>query len=356
MNLTTPQPARHEHPTTRARALAYVAFERPDLDEAERFLTAFGLVVAERTVDALYLRGSERTPYVYVVRRGRQTRFTGLAFEVDSREELLRLAELPGASPVEPCDGPGGGERVRLRDPSGFAADALFGRTLAEAMPRRAALPVNTADATPRVNATQRPPQEPPPVLKLGHVVLELANYQATCAFYTQHFGLVPSDVQVLPDGSPAVAFLRLDRGAEPTDHHTLALAQGIYPAFAHAAFELVDLDAVGVGERVLRAQGFTHAWGIGRHILGSQIFDYWQDPWGDKHEHYTDGDVLSADVPLGVHAVSREAMAQWGPPMPRSFTAPNLSPGKLVELAKNLRTSPDLSARKVAALARIFG
>ena len=53
--------------------------------------------------------------------------------------------------------------------------------------------------------------------------------------------------------------------------------------------------------------------WGIGRHILGSQIFDYWQDPWGDKHEHYCDGDLFTADEPTGVHAVSREAMAQWG-------------------------------------------
>ena len=51
---------------------------------------------------------------------------------------------------------------------------------------------------------------------------------------------------------------------------------------------------------------------GIGRHILGSQIFDYWQDPWGDKHEHYCDGDLFTADEPTGVHAVSREAMAQW--------------------------------------------
>src|SRR5208283_3006890 len=25
----------------------------------------------------------------------------------------------------------------------------------------------------------------------------------------------------------------------------------------------------------------------LGRHIPGSQIFDYWKDPWGDKPEHY---------------------------------------------------------------------
>ena len=75
---------------------------------------------------------------------------------------------------------------------------------------------MNWADEAPRVNATQRPPIAPPEVIKLGHVVLEVADYQATCAWYTQHFGFIPSDVQVLPDGSPAVTFLRLDLGNTP--------------------------------------------------------------------------------------------------------------------------------------------
>jgi hypothetical protein len=127
--------------------------------------------------------------------------------------------------------------------------------------------------------------------------VLELADYQETCAWYTQHFGFIPSDVQVLPDGSPAVAFMRLDLGDKPADHHTLALAQGFVPKYSHSAYELVDADAVGMGHRLLREKGWTHAWGLGRHILGSQIFDYWQDPWGDKHEHYCDGDLFTADA-----------------------------------------------------------
>nr|WP_255216582.1 VOC family protein [Pseudenhygromyxa sp. WMMC2535] len=197
---------------------------------------------------------------------------------------------------------------------------------------------------------------EPPSVLDLGHLVLEAPRFQATCAFYTEHFGLIPSDVQLLPDGSPAVAFLRLDRGDTPTDHHTLALAQGVTPAFGHAAFELVDADAIGIGGRLLREQGWRHAWGIGRHILGSQIFDYWQDPWGDKHEHYTDGDRFTDAVPTGFHPVSREAMAQWGPPMPRDFAKPRLSPAKLAAIVRNVRDSPDLDVHKLMTMARLFG
>jgi hypothetical protein len=109
------------------------------------------------------------------------------------------------------------------------------------------------------------------------------------------------------------------------------------------------------MGQRVLREKGWTHAWGIGRHILGSQIFDYWQDPWGDKHEHYCDGDLFTADAPAGVHAVSREAMAQWGPTMPRSFTKPRFTPASIVALFRNLRRSPDLTLSKLRTLAKIF-
>jgi catechol 2,3-dioxygenase-like lactoylglutathione lyase family enzyme len=211
-------------------------------------------------------------------------------------------------------------------------------------------------DAALRVNGTQRLQQAPPDVIRLGHVVLELADYQATCAWYTQHFGFIPSDIQVLPDGSPAVAFMRLDLGTTPADHHTLALVQGFEAAYSHSAFEVVDADAVGMGQRVLREQGWKHAWGIGRHILGSQIFDYWQDPWGDKHEHYCDGDLFTADQPVGIYAANRDAMSQWGELMPRSFTSPKMTPAKLAVLIRNLRRSPDLNVAKLRTLARLFG
>lgn len=353
---TTLQPARHPDPTVRARALAHLIFERPDLDKAERFLVDFGLLPARRDADCLYLRGSGTTPYCYRVHKANKARFVGLGLILASRADLECIARLPGASAIESLDGPGGGERVWLHDPSGFRVEAIHGQRPAEAMVHRAPLPFNAADVAPRINATQRPPVAPPEIIKLGHVVLEVADYQATCAWYTEHFGFIPSDVQVLPDGSPAVAFMRLDLGDAPADHHTLALAQGFMAAYSHSAYEVVDADAVGMGQRVLRERGWKHAWGIGRHILGSQIFDYWQDPWGDKHEHYCDGDLFTSDQPTGVHAVSPEAMAQWGQRMPRSFTKPVLNLAAVRALLHNLRHSPDLTLRKLITLARMFG
>ncbi|MGF6289954.1 catechol 2,3-dioxygenase-like lactoylglutathione lyase family enzyme [Paraburkholderia youngii] len=338
-----------------ASTARYLVFERPDLEQAERFLNNFGLRTVSRDEALLLLRGTDASHFCYVVRRASKARFVGFGLQVGSREELDALAKLPGASEVENSALPAGGCVVRLTDPSGFAIDAIWGQAPASALPHRLPLPFNSVDATVRVNDTQRPPERAPEVIRLGHVVLELADFQETCAWYTRHFGFIPSDVQVLPDGSPAVAFMRLDLGSNPADHHTLALAQGFAATYSHSAYELIDADAVGMGQRVLRDSGWTHAWGIGRHILGSQIFDYWQDPWGDKHEHYCDGDLFTSDEPTGIHAVSREAMAQWGPTMPRSFTKPKFTPTSIVILFRNLRRSPDLTLSKLRTLAKIF-
>ncbi|MBA57515.1 MAG: glyoxalase [Pseudomonadales bacterium] len=354
--LLTPQPTRHPDPTTKATSLAYLVFERPDLDNAENFLRDFGLTVALRTTDTLYLRGTSAAPYCYRVHKADKPRFVGMGFTVGSHGDLETLARLPGAGAIEKVTHPGGGESVVLTDPSGFMVEVIEGQQEAEVLPRRPPLDWNCAGAALRINRTQRPAPEPPEVIRLGHCVIEVADYQATSAWYTQHLGLIPSDVQVLPDGSPAVTFFRLNLGDIPADHHTLAMAQGFMARYSHSAFELVDADAVGMGQRVLRERGWKHAWGLGRHILGSQIFDYWNDPWGDKHEHYCDGDLFTADHPMGVHPVSRDAMSQWGQPMPASFTRPKPDAAAMTALVRNLRTSPDISVSKLLTLAKLFG
>ncbi|WP_428309186.1 VOC family protein [Hydrocarboniphaga sp.] len=354
--LRTMQPVRHPNPMVKASSLAYLIFERPDLDRAEQFLTDFGLVPASRTDEVLYLRAASNAPYCYRVHRAARARFVGMGFTVGSGADLEKLARLPGASGIEAVTHPGGGERVVLTDPSGFMVEAIHGQTPVEELPCRSPLRFNSTGKSVRVNGTQRPAPEPPEVIRLGHCVIEVADYQATSAWYTQHLGLIPSDVQVLPDGSPAVTFFRLDLGDTPADHHSLAMAQGFMPLYSHSAYEVVDADAVGMGQRVLREKGWKHAWGIGRHILGSQIFDYWNDPWGAKHEHYCDGDLFTADRPTGVHPGSRAAMSQWGQPMPASFTRPKLTPSAIAALIRNVRRSPDLSLSKLLTLAKLFG
>ncbi|MEH8015759.1 VOC family protein [Rheinheimera muenzenbergensis] len=356
LQLKTEQPQRHPEPTVKATKLAYLAFELPDLEQAEQFLTDFGLIRVQRDEHFLYLRSTDAAPFCYRVAPAEKPKFSGFGLVVDSMAALEKLAQLTGASAIEALSSPGGGWAVQLQDPSGFNVTALFGQQQSEALTHRTALDFNFDGKAARINSTQRPPALPPEILKLGHLVLEVADFQASCAWYCQHFGFIPSDVQLLPDGSPAVVFMRLDLADTPSDHHTLAIAQGFMPCYSHSAFELVDADAVGMGQRLMREKGWSHSWGIGRHILGSQIFDYWRDPWGFKLEHYCDGDLFTSDVPMGVHPVSRQAMSQWGQPMPANFTKPKLTLAGIRAIFHHLRHSPDLTFRKLITLAKLFG
>ena len=70
-------------------------------------------------------------------------------------------------------------------------------------------------------------------------------------------------------------------------------------------------------GHEHLKQTGHRHWWGVGRHILGSQVFDYWLDPWGHEMEHWTDGDQLRAADGGGIGAVQDLLRVQWGMNMP---------------------------------------
>ena len=64
----------------------------------------------------------------------------------------------------------------------------------------------------------------------------------------------------------------------------------------------------------------YDHMWGIGRHVLGSQVFDYWCDPWGRVHEHWTDSDRLNNKNPGNMIPVEEGFASQWGEPVPERF------------------------------------
>ena len=73
-------------------------------------------------------------------------------------------------------------------------------------------------------------------------------------------------------------------------------------------------------GHDLLQAKDYKHAWGIGRHILGSQIFDYWRDPWGRIHEHWTDGDLFTSGKQAASYSAEYGLSSQWGPQAPPDF------------------------------------
>src|SRR5437879_9063464 len=106
--------------------LAYGRLRAPDLDVAEEFLTNFGMVRTARTPTALYMRGTDPAHHLHVTEKG-DPGFVGLAYYAASLEDLKRVAKAPGASAVEEIDEPGGGKRVRLKEPNGYQIEVVYG-------------------------------------------------------------------------------------------------------------------------------------------------------------------------------------------------------------------------------------
>ena len=68
-------PGRSKDPLIKVAGLAWLEFEKPDLEAAERFLADFGFTVADRTPETLLLRGRWAGPACLVVRRGPRVPF-----------------------------------------------------------------------------------------------------------------------------------------------------------------------------------------------------------------------------------------------------------------------------------------
>lgn len=299
--------------------VAFVKFYAPDLDAMEAFLTEFGMIRAERSRDTLYMRGLDTDLFLHVTQKG-EPGFAAVGFEAASLEDLRTLANAENA-PVENLDGPGGGLVIGLSDPNGFRVEVVAGRRGAERIEPAAAIASNDIHETKRLNFLKRIAPGPSHVKRLGHCVLNVKNFRESEAWYKSRFGLITSD-EINP-GSPEQAigaFLRCDRGSIPSDHHSLFLLGTGRPAFNHAAYEVADFDDLMCGHDWLKQKNRRHEWGIGRHLLGSQIFDYWRDPWGHTVEHWTDGDLLDAAWGSRVQTPAEGFRSQWGPPPPASM------------------------------------
>lgn len=301
-------------PIIRVRDVAFPRFQAPDLDVMEQFLSSFGMHTAARTDSALYMRGTDQAHHVHATHLGAPA-FLGLAFHA-SRADLDVLSAATGTPLVE-LDEPGGGVAVRLHDPDGRMVDVVADITPLEPLPIRTHAEVNTGQHRPRVGTLQRVAAGPSQVKRFGHAAIKTASLATTAGWYADTLGLLVSDdIFVEAPEQPMGRFMRCDRGNEGADHHSLLVLETGEQKLGHCAWEVADFDDLMAGREALTAAGARHYWGVGRHILGGQVFDYWKDPLGFTVEHWTDTDLLTAATPAAAHSVF-EGINQWGPNPP---------------------------------------
>jgi len=166
---------------------------------------------------------------------------------------------------------------------------------------------------------------------KLGHCVLSIhpSKLKDSLIFFHDTFGLIGSDTNFgdKEKTRPMSQFMHLDRGEEYTDHHTIFLLPGRSnkmktAQLSHLSFEMETIDDVFRGHHIFRnakkknKRRYQHAWGLGRHVQGSQVYDYWFDPWGHIHEHMCDGDQINNTHEHRMWGPGDQTGAgdQWGP------------------------------------------
>ncbi len=305
-------------PIIKVEDIAHVRFAAPDLTLMRSFLDDFGLSSFEAD-GKLYGKGNDGRPFVHVTQPG-EAKFLALGLRASSVADLETLAAHEGVS-VDNLDEPGGGKIVRLTDPDGFGVEVIAGQSRADATTALADPLRNTAAARPRLRSPVRLDPGPAHVRRIGHAVLRVRDFRTSEKWYKDRFGFLTSDEIEAAKDVPLGAFMRCDRGDKPADHHTLFLAQlPGNPGLMHAAFEVANLDDLMLGHQHLKSKGREAAWGVGRHILGSQVFDYWKDPFGNELEHWTDGDLLTAAEPPQKVPVSELRSVQWGSPHPSTL------------------------------------
>jgi catechol-2,3-dioxygenase len=239
----------------------------PDLILAERFYTTvWGLEVAARQDDKIYLRASGRDPHVLVLHPSAAAVVLFVTFRTSSLDDLSRLTAAVSAAggsivrAIAPVHEPGGGTAVTVETPEGYVLRFIHGDT---------------------VNAAGGPRKDFP--LRLSHVNLNCADVAATRRFFEEALGFK------LTDRSKAMAFLRCN-----DDHHAVVLADSGVNGLNHIAFMMPDLESVMRGAGRMIDHGYPIGWGVGRHGPGNNIFAYFLDPFGIVVE-YT-AEVLQVD------------------------------------------------------------
>ena len=352
-------PGRASNPIVKVHDVAWLEFRKPDLHRAELFARAFGFTPVLRTADELQLRGRDAGSPCVLIRKGPRSTFLGPAFRAADSSDVLRLAEATGRTAVRLPDSLGG-ITVDLVDPNGVRVRVVSGTHDLPALPAQAPLTINAGHDVARTNHTQRPPREPAAVQRLGHVVLQTTKYVETLDWYLEHLGLIVSDFLYFPgqrERGPVMSFIRCDQGGTPTDHHTLALMLGPANQYVHSAYQVADLDVLAAGGEYLRDAGYHRSWGIGRHIMGSQIFDYWRDPDGFMVEHFTDGDMFDSTLEPGWAPMTASNLVQWGPPATKDFLG--IKPGReslkeLTSIFTALRDDNEFDLRRLQGLLKV--
>lgn len=286
-------------------SIDHFCLDVPELDEARRFLQAFGLRVADRA-GGIDVRARDGDHVWARIEQGPCKRLRYLSFNC----YLEELAGLRAQAQVEGVQVRDEGEGFWFHDPDGNLLQIKPGpKTSPDGKSPNIARQVlpNVRGALGRA---QRPRAAP---TRLSHILMFTTDLDRSLAFYQRVLGLHLSD-----RSGDIVAFMH---GRHGSDHHLVAFVRDAHKGWHHSAWDVPGIDDIGWGSEQMREAGFREGWGICQHTLGSNYFYYVRDPWGSFWEYSAHMDYVSAGAcwASGDHP-PEDALYMWGPEMPAYF------------------------------------
>jgi catechol 2,3-dioxygenase-like lactoylglutathione lyase family enzyme len=258
--------------------MAYVRLSAPDLGRMEAFLTDFGMVKVHRDEKRLYMRGVGDSPFLHVTELG-EPGVIGFGYELRDPALLGEISKLPGATGIETPDAPGSGQRVRLRDPNGLWVELVCARDRVERLPARPL--VRGPDGHARSSGSAR-------VERIAHTAYMTPDLPQAIAWYQGSLGVIPTDELYVGSTDNVIGqFNRVNLGETLVDHHVIFLLRGARAGMHHVSYQVEGVDDIFFGFDHMHRNEHDHVRGIGRHALGSQIFNYWMSPYDQMHEHW---------------------------------------------------------------------
>lgn len=296
------------------QSLQRLALGIPDLQAGAEFYTTFGMNMSEGNDMLAFRCDNRKHDEIVLIETGQSRKFHHIAFATDAsalKDLRGRLADRDVQLLDPPYEDHEDG--IWFRDPDGNLVNVHIGEsasTVAETSPV-----INTPGNTKRLNERGCPPFDMNPrPRRFGHMILFTPDVPAQTKFYTDVVGMKLSDW--IADGY--AAFLRT---AGDSDHHVLGFLNSPTPGFHHASFEMGSIDETEIAAKRLLGKGFKHAWGPGRHGVGSNYFHYFRDPWNGMAEYFFDIDYLTEDFDWEPTEWTKPAgMFLWaadGPPPP---------------------------------------
>lgn len=291
-------------------SLNHFVMSVPDLHEAERFHTTFGLdVVNHQKGYALRTENCETDWGYFVEGSGKQLQHLSFGVFEHDLERFKRHVEANGCRLLAPPPG-FDSNGLWFRDHDGNLLELTVSRKTSPDEKSHGAhqsAPAGVAGAPVRSQARSVRPT------RLAHILIFTRDVSKAVEFYTRVLGLGLSD-QV--EGS--IAFLH---GKHGSDHHLVAFVKSDAPGLHHTSWDVPTLNQVGLGAMQMADRGYDRGWGMGRHVLGSNFFHYVRDPWGSYAEFSCDIDYVPADVEWQSQSHKAEdSFYIWGPNPPDDF------------------------------------